>query len=205
MFLRIATLLLSFPILWPISVSAQDVISVYTTLNMDDDCDWDDTDSDGFGAFCTGYEDYPVFVAEGDLRMFVTFGELPEGAEWFNGFMGFNSVNDVLEWRVENGKAYATILRWFVSTIDDEGDMFEKDVLVVSSVADLDKPLGERTSCHVAYIDPTVNENANQLARQAAHLAARTFRCGIDIPIYIGALGPQIPSGGGWHSIDYEE
>lgn len=202
MFLRIVAISVSLLMLGAMSANAQEVVSVYTSL---DDCEWIESDGEGVSAFCTGYEDYTVYAVEVDLRMAVVFGELADYNLWLDGFLTFNYVNDILEWRIENGKAYATILRWFVTLADAEGEMFEKEILVVSSVADPDLPIAERTSCHVAYVDPSLNVNANQLARQVAHLAARTFRCGVDTPIYVGVIGPSVPSGGAWHSINFED
>lgn len=205
MFLRIVAISLALFLMEAMSATAQDVSSVYTSLGSGDECEWVEAEHVGVTAFCTGYEDYPVYLIEVDLRMSAVFGELGDNIEWFNGFLTFNYVHDLVEWRIENGKAYATILRWFVTSADAEGEMFEKEILVVSSVADPDLPIAERTSCHVAYVDPSLNPNAKQLARQAAHLAARTFRCGVDIPIYIGVIGPTVVTAGEWHSILFEE
>lgn len=184
---------------------AQDVLSVYTALDMDNDCEWAVPDQNGVTAQCVGYEDYPVHITKDDGRMAVVFGELINRNTWLDEFHGINQVNNVLEWRIENDKAYATILRWFVSTTDADGKMLEREILVVSSVADPNIPIADRTSCHVAYVDPAANPNANQLARQIAHLAARTFRCARDIPIYIGVRGAQAVSADQTHSINFEE
>lgn len=205
MFLRIPAISALLWIAGAVLANAQDVISVYTNLDLDNDCEWVSSEYDGASAACTGYADYPVHMIEGDLRMAVVFGPFDQPDMWIDGFLGFNYVNDVLEWRIEDDKAYATILRWFVSTVDADGEMFEKDILVVSSVANPDLPIADRTSCHIAYVDPSVNTNANQLARQAAHLAARTFRCGVDIPIYIGAISEQTLSTNHWHPINFED
>ncbi len=181
------------------SVHAQDVESVYTSLHMKDDCDWGDFDGIGI-ADCAGLNaDYPVIVAEGDLRMFVQFGETDDANIYLDGFMGFNYVNKVVEWRVEGGKPYATILRWFINYVDYEGNNIEGQTLVVSTVADPELPLVMRSSCHVAYIDALSNPDPNQLARQIAHLAAKTFRCGKDIPIYVGIRGELAGGAAQWH------
>ncbi len=184
---------------------AQEVESVYTPLDMDADCEWYDTDMMGGRALCTGYSpDYPVNLVEGDLRMGAMFGDIAE-AEWFlDGFTPFNYVNDVVEWRVEDGKPYATILRWFITYLDEDGMNVEGQTLVVSTVADPDKPEDQRVSCHVAYVDALSNPNPNQLSRQIAHLAAKTFRCGVDIPIYVGVKGELAGGQSSWHPAEFE-
>lgn len=186
------------------SLNAQEVESVYTDLDMDDDCAWEIGEHDGASAVCTGFGDDLVYIAEGDLRMSVQFGEVYEGHMFHDGFTGFNYVNDVVEWRIEDGKPYATILRWFISYPDENGDLLEGQTLVVSTIADRELPVKQRTSCHVAYIDAQANPNPNQLARQVAHLAAKTFRCGVDTPIYVGARGEFAGSPSRWHPAEFE-
>ncbi len=205
MFRRITAFSLSVLISWSMSATAQDVISIYTSLDLDNDCIWSEPDRNGVTATCVGYKGYPVYIVKDDQRLAVVFGELTNRNIWLDEFSGANQLNDVLEWRIENGVAYATILRWTAASEDAEGKTQGKEVLVVSSVANPNIPIAERTSCHVAYVDPAANANANQLARQVAHLAARTFRCARDIPIYIGIRGAQAVSADQTHSINYEE
>ncbi len=195
----VALLLIATPL------SAQEVESVYTSLDMDADCAWDTDGHDGGWAECFGIgTDYPVFLVEGDLRMGAMFGHV-EDAEWFiDGFLPFNYVGDTVEWRIEDEKPYATILRWFITYLDEDGMNIEGQTLVISTVAQPDTPADQRKSCHVAYVDALSNPNANQLARQVAHLAAKTFRCGVDIPIYVGEVGKLAGGQSQWHPAQFE-
>lgn len=207
MILRIATvlalisLLLSFPADAEVIARVQThfnvtIESVYTTLDPQKDCEWDFSQTGGeiakgSSAVCTGFEQYPVYMTEGDARKFVAFGPVEDAMEYRGGFGNFNSVNDVLEWRLEDGKPYATILRWFVRVGDAQGNRWNREMLVVSTVADPARDPAERTSCQVAFIDAELNPNANLLARQVAHLAAKNFRCEEDVPTYVGIRGPN--------------
>lgn len=186
------------------SLSAQEVESVYTNLDMENDCEWEVGEYESASAVCAGLGDIPVYVAEGDLRMSVQFGEVAEAHMFHDGFMGFNYVNDVVEWRIEDGKPYATILRWFINFPNDDGDDMEVQTLVVSTIANPLLPADQQTSCHVAYIDALANANPNQLARQVAHLAAKTFRCGVDVPIYVGERGAFSGGPSRWHPAEFE-
>ena len=118
---------------------------------------------------CPGYKGAGVYVAEGDLRMFVSFG--PDAAnEPAAGqtLPNFNTVNETLEWRLRGGVPFATILRWFPSL--DEGSR-TGSVLIVTQL----QPGGG--TCQIARIDAQANKNANDLARQAADTMAGSFDC----------------------------
>lgn len=128
---------------------------------------------------CPGYRDMSVWVAEGDLRFFVSYGAMaadePAATQTLP---NFNHIGQTLEWRLEEGggRAFATILRYFV---DRDGER-EGQVLVVTR-------LGEGGSiCHVAYVDALANPNPNELARHAADTFAPDFRCGEDEVIIVG-------------------
>ena len=78
---------------------------------------------------CTGYRGMPIYVAEGDLRYFVSFG--PNGHDTRAGgqtLPPFNTINDTIEWRLESGQPFAAIHRWFTDV-----DGYEGQVLVVTS------------------------------------------------------------------------
>ena len=79
---------------------------------------------------------------------------------------------------------FATILRWNTTTVDPDDDFKQVagQVLVVTR-------LGPGGVCHVGYVDGRANPNANELARQIADDNARTFRCGKDKPLVLGAKG----------------
>lgn len=108
---------------------------------------------------CRGHAGVQVIVAEGDLRTFVSYGWNARGEQAASQtFPNFNSVNDTIEWRLKDGKPFATILRWKI----DGGEGLPKgEALVVTQ-------LNEGNQCWVAVVSATKNEKANELARQAA-------------------------------------
>ena len=128
---------------------------------------------------CDGHLGAPVYVAEGDLRFFVSYG--PNAAAEIAATQTlppFNRIHTTLEWRLDPaGFPFATILRFFT----DRGDGTEGQILVVTRIGG---PV-----CHVAYVDARANANANALAQQAADLFARSFNCDINTPVWIGAGG----------------
>ncbi len=128
---------------------------------------------------CDGYAGIPVLVMEGDLRFFVSYGQFADtefAAE--QTLPPFNTISDTLEWRLDAaGVPFATILRFFTDT----GDGAQRQILVVTRI--------ESPACHIAYVDAGANPNANDLARQAADLFARSFHCDFNSPLWIGEGG----------------
>jgi len=117
---------------------------------------------------CPGYGGMPVLVTEGDLRMFVSFGRnAKQESAATQTLSGFNTINDTLEWRIRNGRPYATILRWFMDTPDGSDRI---QVLVVTQ-------LTPGATCQVARINASANTNANVLAREAADQLAGSYVC----------------------------
>ncbi len=172
--------------------------SAYTKLDFEKGCDWKPAASEeeaqmGGEAVCQGYQDYPVYFAEGDIRQFTAYGPVDDPNAFSNGFSEWNSVHTVIEWRLENQKPFATIHRWFLDNIDPNTGSADGSrrgqVLVVSTVADPDALLGKRVSCPIGYVDALANKNANQMARDLADSFGRTFTCGIDRPTFHGARG----------------
>lgn len=128
---------------------------------------------------CPGFAGVPVFVAESDLRFFVSYGANGTEEKAFQVTPpNFNSINETLEWRYETtgGKRMplATILRFF---IDREGQNKRGQVLIVTR-------LGTNSTCHIAYIDARARKNANALARDIADTRSRTFDCAQEPAIY---------------------
>ena len=164
--------------------------SAYTKLNLDNDCVFHSEYELGASAYCSGYKGYPVHFSEGDLRQMVRFGHLRSLLGQWESFGQFNRIGDTIEWRLENGRPYAAILRWFIENTDDNGEQskaVEGQVLVVSKVADgYNEILG---SCVVGYIDAQANSNANDIAREVADNLARNFTCINDRPSYYGTRG----------------
>ncbi|WP_421856233.1 hypothetical protein [Oricola sp.] len=152
--------------------------SVYTDLDLDA-CTVvsSDEESGGVDLLCAGYGNWPVFVAEGDLRMDVDFGVKNQA---FQTFGPFNYVHKVVEWRVENGVPFAAILRFFVET-GMNGNQQKGQVLLVSKVGQPGAP-----GCPVAAVDTKTVEQANGVARGLAALAP-LFNCAVDNPVAVGA------------------
>ena len=121
-------------------------------------------------------------VAEGDLRMFVSYG--PNAATQtaaYETIPRFNAIGETLEWRgAEQGAAwtpFATILRFRWDADGEKGS-----TLVVTK-------LGLDDSCHVAYVAATGNPHANAEARAIADRDARDFRCKTDKAKHYGTGG----------------
>lgn len=178
---------------------AGSITSEYTKLDFDRGCIWEQPASEeeaqmGGRSTCQGFGDYEVHFAEGDLRQFLAYGPATDPFAFSSGFAQWNSVNETIEWRLEHGKPFATIHRWFLDNINPDTGSVDParrgQVLVVSTVASFSAPQGERHSCVVGYVDARANTNANELAREIADSRARVFRCGQDKPVFYGERGP---------------
>lgn len=169
----------------PMAAGAEEITSAYTDLDLAKCRHTASKEvADGGSWRCRGHGGIDVHVAEGDLRMFVSFGpdarNQPAAEQTFP---GFNNVDRKrIEWRIARepgGKAtpFATILRWDV-TIDAEGS--SRQVLVVTRLG--------RHVCQVGYVLASGNPEANGLARKLADTQARAFDCAKDEP---GTMGPR--------------
>jgi hypothetical protein len=163
--------------------TAEEIASVYTPLNLNACKNVTPPEAREYGGvfLCKGYDAMNVRVAEGDLRMFVSYG--PKSATQtaaYETVPKFNSIGEMLEWRLANGRPFATILRfrW-------DSDGVKGSTLVVTK-------LGEDDACHVAYIEAAGNPNANTLARQIADAQARGFVCKRDRARTYAADGTEI-------------
>lgn len=152
--------------------------SAYTDLNLDE-CLVLDADDFGASWACPGYKGYPLMVTEGDLRFALIYGF---GAKAGDGqtLPPFNRLGEKLEWRLSNDLGrwmpVATIVRYH--TADPETGVDKGQVLVVTQLV-------EGNSCHIAYVDALANDNANELAREAADKAGE-FDCASDEVEIIG-------------------
>jgi hypothetical protein len=174
--MRGAAVLWSFVSLLGVSpAAANPVKSLYTTVELKT-CQSIKRHGDGNAWLCQGLPGYPVWVAEGDLRQFVSTGKDAEHRraaaqtlQPFNTIFDGGSGRATIEWRFERrGEGqipYATIVRYHTSRHGLRGD-----VLVISKVT-------PRETCHVAYVDAMANSNAIALARRIADAEARTFDC----------------------------
>jgi hypothetical protein len=149
--------------------------SLYTTIDLTE-CRQTSKGPDGGAWLCRGLDGYPVYIAEGDLRTFVSVGRQPhrrraaqQTLNAFNSLFRGKSQRATLEWRFvkRDGKVqpFATIQRYF--TRNDSGS---GEVLVVTKVTPTE-------DCHVAHIDALANADAIVLARAIADNEARRFDC----------------------------
>ena len=167
--------LLAPPLLAPGPASANPLKSVYTTVDLKA-CKKVKRHRDGGAWRCEGVEGYPVYVAEGDLRQFVSVGADAEKRRAATQTLGsFNTIFEprsnraTIEWRFvrPDGKLlpYAIIVRFHANR-----DGNKSDVLVVFKVT-------ETETCHVAHVETASKDDAIALARAIADREARTFDC----------------------------
>lgn len=164
--------------------------SAYSKIDLEQTCTFHSEYEQGASAYCEGYKGYPIHFSEGDLRQMVRFGHVGKLDGQWQSFGQFNRINNTVEWRLENKKPYAAILRWFIENTNDEGattTQTEGQVLVISTVADHAKPV----SCVVGYVDAKANNNANDIARNIADTLARDFKCRSDTPSFHGIRGEK--------------
>jgi len=136
--------------------------------------------SDDFGSTwaCNGYKGIPVMIAEGDLRMMVSYGlASTEEKAASQTLPPFNHLGGKIEWRLSNAaggyKPFATIVRYFIAAPEPhEGEEKgpEGQILVVTRIE-------PGATCQVAWIDALANPEANELARKAADETAPGFDC----------------------------
>jgi hypothetical protein len=157
---------------------AGETSSVYSGLELAT-CDalelYNGEDSGEGGVWqCKGIEGFDVLYLEGDLRGFIAFG--PEARSQCSSaqtFGAFNSPGPKIEWRMENGKPFATILRWFTDNGSGEANA-KQNWLVVTK-------LNGKDACRTALID-TKYPDANTVARARADGPSRGFNCEKDVP-----------------------
>lgn len=168
------------------TAAANPVKSQYTTIDLKA-CQRMKQHPDGSTWRCPGLPGYPVWLAEGDLRTFISVGVKADkyrAAEQtlgpFNSIFPKGSARATLEWRFNRvGSAlvpYATILRYFTSNDTGRGQ-----VLVVAKVA-------KTENCHVAYIDALATPEPMALAHKIADETAATFDCAKE-PTMVGVKG----------------
>ena len=132
---------LLFPILlmaFPLAATAQENTSIYSDLKIKDCQQLALFEDEGEGGefLCKGIKDYDVRIWEGDLRSFVGFGNMaPAQCASMQTFGAFNSLGPRVEWRMRDGKPFATILRWLTEANTD-GKSVKQNWLVVTKLGD---------------------------------------------------------------------
>ncbi len=160
--------------------------SRFTTINLNT-CAKVKSHPDGDTHRCEGFAGLPIYFAEGDLRVFMSFGKTPgqrraatQTLKAFNAVFEPGRRRATIEWRTERrgGRehVYAAIVRYFTQTDDRKGQ-----VLVVTRITDTE-------ACHLAYVDALANAQPVALARSAADELARGFDCRSE-PRVVGVTG----------------
>jgi hypothetical protein len=163
------------PLVGDTPAEANPVKSLYTTVQLKT-CKQVKRHRDGGAWLCDGLGGLPVYVAEGDLRHFLSVGEeaqkrraATQTLSAFNTIFARGSDRATIEWRFdrrgERQIPYAIIVRFHTAQEGRKGD-----VLVVSKVSATE-------ACHVAYIDALANSDAITLARFVADNRAKAFDC----------------------------
>ncbi|MBV1693079.1 MAG: hypothetical protein KGP27_01315 [Hyphomicrobiales bacterium] len=142
---------------------------------------------DGNAWECRGLRNHPIYLAEGDLRTFISMG--PSASKRRAASLTLRPFNTpfatrvrrfTVEWRVVPRSnppiPYAAIVRLHTSNDAQRGQ-----VLVVLKI-------GAQQTCHLAYVDALANEKAIEVARGIADERAPTFDCKGD-PIVEGKSG----------------
>ena len=166
---------LSFFCLCPAAALAGENTSAYTAFELEKTCrkveQGDEFVFAGSWA-CPGYQGIDVTVSVADERSVVGFGpDATATCAYRKTFSAFNTALSPIEWRLSNGKPFAAIERWRVSTGDDGSSV---TWLVITK-------LDGKEACHVHYVAGSY-PNANAHARRAADDLVPGFDCGRDVP-----------------------
>lgn len=172
-------------------VHAGQMTSAYTKLDFKKTCKiLEEIEERGsVSMLCDGYNGYPVHIAEGDLRHSVQFGyvETGENGIW-QSFTQWNQVAETIEWRLQDDRPVAVILRWFIENTANAGSPDPArvgQVLVVSRVGQQ----ADKRACVIGYVDALANRNANVLAREVADRLTSAFTCATDKAEFHGLHG----------------
>ncbi|MGI9462579.1 MAG: hypothetical protein ACR2OM_01480 [Aestuariivirgaceae bacterium] len=152
--------------------AAAEPTSTYSTIAPDKCRQLTADEESGSVTFsCPGINGIDVWVGEGDLRTFLAYGPAPKKqCVSQQTFATFNNAGPTLEWRLDNGEPFATIIRYKMDNGQDEKFNF----LTVTA-------LRGGQACHIAYVDGSLTKH-NEIARDIADTTARTFDCTKDTP-----------------------
>jgi hypothetical protein len=168
--------------------AAAENLSAYTKINLAECREIPPAPDDPLqsGAWwCDGYQGMPVYVSEGDLRFFVSYGETaPDELAAKTTLPSFNHIGETIEWRLTpDGKPFATILRFFTSPGDGAP---EGQVLVITKLG------GPGQICHLGYVNARANPDANAIAREVADNGAADFDCSRENALEFGLSGDEV-------------
>jgi hypothetical protein len=145
---------------------------------------------------CPGHGEWSVFISASDHGSASAYAF--SGSER-SGFTSppsrglFGGYGDVIEWRTEDGAAFATIHRYIHDTPDMDGNPGPgAHTLIVTAL----RPQAIEVACTVAYVDASALSGANELAHAAADRLARSWTCG-DEPVWFNADNSDV---GSWAS-----
>jgi hypothetical protein len=172
-----------------VPVFADAITSAYTDFDTKKCRHIPGKDVEDYGEWhCKGYKGIRVLMSAGDQRIQISYGKNAEEEPAASQTLAsFNGEGDRIEWRIANGKPFATIMRWSTTQTDDKGNRIVGAVLVVTR-------LGPNGVCHIGYVDGKANKDANELARKIADDYARNFDCKKDKHIILGEAGPGFSS-----------
>jgi hypothetical protein len=121
----------------------------------------------------SGPDGWPVTMDYADARVYVTFGHQAKGGTTVIDALdgAFADPHSVIEWRMVDGRPFATIHRYFL-----EG----RQVLTIHRLQ------SDKTSCVAAVVTPQEGKDANTEATEIADRIGPTFKCGRDDLVIAG-------------------
>ena len=173
----------------PRPAGANPTRSHYTTIDLKT-CSQTRQQPDGGSWSCEGLPGWPILVAEGDLRQFVSFGPDAEKRRAATQTLGaFNSIfrnkssRATIEWRVapaltprQQARPVSAIIRHFTSSDGRQGE-----VLVIYKITPTE-------ACQIGRVDALANPEPDALARSIADEQAATASCNDTARTY-GVIG----------------
>lgn len=142
--------------------------SVYTSLNLED-CEVLEKDEQrgGESLRCDGYQGIPLYVTDESGRFDVDAG-VPND-EWTTAALPYNSIGDMVEWRIRGGEPVAFILRYNFMT--DGMNPVRTSELAVTSIGREGSP-----GCLIEWVEADAQPSQNVAARQIAD-QSEGFEC----------------------------
>ncbi|MAC39554.1 MAG: hypothetical protein CMH93_08535 [Oceanicaulis sp.] len=176
--------------------AARSIDSAYT--HIDETCtERQLPDEPGVEIRCAGHDDWSFQIAAGEHGAAIAYARAggtmsdfiaPPMRGLFGGF------NEVVEWRLRDGEAFATIHRYIhynpPEMLEVSGGLEQPNTLIVTTL----DPRGADTACAVAHVDASALRNANLVAREAADRLAPGWDCSQE-PVLFDDTNPDV---GAW-------